>query len=417
MKLHPIVAALKKHKAGTAMIVLQIALTLAVMSNAMFMIQIKSARMGRPTGIEEDRIVFVHSDDSGSTTSAAPDAVASRIRADLQAIMHVDGVESAYASNALPLSDLGWQLQVGLTPGNIRNSPISFYAANADTIQSLGLRLLEGRNFTAEEIQAKKMSDVMQPPVVIITRQVAERLFGQSDPLGKSVYFSGATAPSRVIGVVDRLQSPFSQARSDNMVWGAALIPWMLISPERYYVVRSKSGVLGRVAARVEDALYSVDPLRVIPDGTDGAARGVITFKDIREQAYRGDVAVSSLTATVGLVLLFTCSAGIAGLSSFWVRQRRRQIGVRRALGATSNDILRYFLVENLILTGTGVLLGAGLAFVLNVYLMQSLELPRLSAGYVAIGTVVMFVVSICAVLPTALRAARVPPITAIRDI
>ncbi len=77
---------------------------------------------------------------------------------------------------------------------------------------------------------------------------------------------------------------------------------------------------------------------------------GVQTFADIRAIAYNSDRGMAILMSAISTILLIITGAGIVGLTSFWVGQRRKQIGVRRALGATRHDILSYFLTENLLI-------------------------------------------------------------------
>jgi len=108
---------------------------------------------------------------------------------------------------------------------------------------------------------------------------------------------------------------------------------------------------------------------------------------------------------------------GIVGLASFWVQQRRRQIGVRRALGATRGDILSYFQTENFLIVSGGIVLGMVLAFAINLLLMQHYELPRLPLYYLPIGALSLYVIGQLAVLGPALRAAAVPPVEATRSV
>jgi len=108
-------------------------------------------------------------------------------------------------------------------------------------------------------------------------------------------------------------------------------------------------------------------------------------------------------------------AAGIVGLTSFWVSQRHRQIGVRRALGARKIDILRYFLLENLLIVGCGSIVGVLCAFGLNEWMMKHYEMDHLSPLYVALGVLAMVVLGQTAVLLPARRASRVPPIVAAR--
>jgi putative ABC transport system permease protein len=119
------------------------------------------------------------------------------------------------------------------------------------------------------------------------------------------------------------------------------------------------------------------------------------------------------LAAAAGLLLV--TAVGIAGLASFWVQQRRRAIGIRRAVGATRRDILRYFQAENALIVGGGIAAGAVLAFVLNLALMTRDELPRLPWPYLPLGAAALWLLGQLAVLGPALRAAAVPPVVATR--
>src|SRR5690606_19364891 len=107
---------------------------------------------------------------------------------------------------------------------------------------------------------------------------------------------------------------------------------------------------------------------------------------------------------------------GIVGLANFWVQQRNKQIGIRRALGATRRDILRYFQLENFMLATIGIVLGMGLAYGLNQVLMERYELARLPLLYLPVGAVVLWALGQAAVYWPARRAASVPPAVATRS-
>ncbi|XWO47258.1 FtsX-like permease family protein [[Pseudomonas] boreopolis] len=118
---------------------------------------------------------------------------------------------------------------------------------------------------------------------------------------------------------------------------------------------------------------------------------------------------------TVSVVVLLVTAIGIASLTVYWVEQRTRQIGIRRALGATRGQILRHFLLENLLVAGTGVLLGLPLAVLANNALMSYYELPRLPWTWLPVGAGVLLALGQCAVLWPARRAAALPPAVATR--
>lgn len=108
--------------------------------------------------------------------------------------------------------------------------------------------------------------------------------------------------------------------------------------------------------------------------------------------------------------------AGIVGLTSLWVGQRTRQIGVRRAIGARKIDILRYFQIENLLIAAGGAVVGSLFAFGLSEWLMRHYEMMPLPPFYVAVGVVAMLVLGQTAVLVPARRASNVPPFVAARS-
>ena len=97
--------------------------------------------------------------------------------------------------------------------------------------------------------------------------------------------------------------------------------------------------------------------------------------------------------------------------------QRRRTIGIRRALGATRRNVLNYFQTENFLLATLGIALGMVLAYGINLFLMLHYELPRLPAVYFPIGALALWVIGQLAVLGPALRAAAVPPVVATRSV
>jgi putative ABC transport system permease protein len=150
--------------------------------------------------------------------------------------------------------------------------------------------------------------------------------------------------------------------------------------------------------------------MRIIP-----AHDGVMTFAQVRQRAYDADYGMAILMGLVSAVLLVITAAGIVGLTSFWVGQRRRQIGVRRALGARQRDILGYFLTENLLISLCGVALGVVLAVSMNLWLVFRLGSQPISLDYLVAGVVLLLLLGQGAVLAPALRASRVSPVEATR--
>jgi len=418
MAIHPILSALRRHKTGTILIALQIALTLAIVCNALFIIRTQFEQMGRPTGLDEHNLLMVATTQSGidSSTDAGKATLDASIRADLAALRQLPDVIDAYETRSLPLSGGLWGLGVRLMPSGAYGSHTTYFQADEHTLATLGLRLVAGRNFRSDEIGEDDDFGVLQPAVIIVSKHLADSLFPRGDALGKQIYFTSATKPSTIVGIVERMQTSSTYSGTDSRTWNTTLVPVRLVTPSRYYVVRTRPGRMAAATQSIPAALYAQDPQRVIPDGSGGDDAGVRGFAQIRAEAYQGDRTLAMLMGVISIILLAVTGCGIAGLSSFWVGQRRRQIGVRRALGATRRDIVRYFLIENALISVAGVIVGILLAFEFNGWLMGQFELTRLSPVYVLIGVVMLLLLSQGAALAPALRAARIAPVEAIRS-
>ncbi|GGA24689.1 ABC transporter permease [Dyella nitratireducens] len=405
MHIRPIASALWHHKGGTALIVLQIALTLAIVCNALCIIHTRVARLSRPSGVDEASVLAIQNQWLGDP---APQPAKALMASDLETLRQVPGVVDAYASNAFPLGDGGWSKGVRYTVD--QPSPASFtaiYFADEHTLATLGLKLVAGRNFRADEIGDMGARDTLLPRVIIITKALANRLFPDGHALGKQICI-GSAPSSTIIGVVERMQT-WIGSYSEAWVEQSTLVPFRLLASGTVYLVRAQPGLLERVVRMGPQALVAANPLRVI------GSEDVRTYEQIRATTYRKDRGMAILMGGICAVLLATTAAGIVGLTSFWVSQRRRQIGVRRALGATQGDILGYFCTENLLISVGGVCVGAMLTMALNALLVDRFEMQRLSLAYVVVGMVALLLLGQSAVLVPAWRASRLSPVEATR--
>ena len=416
MNLHPILAALRKHKAGVALIALQIALTLAIVCNAVFIIGKRIQRVERPTGLNESNLFLVTQQWVGAPTgddAESVDKLDNMLRADLDTIRRIPGVESVTTMNSIPLLNSSWTGSMSTKPGSgeIRGDlHTAYYFGDENMLKTLGLHLVAGRGFQAGDIRHQGFRDQHTPDVVIVTKAIADKLF-PGGAVGKAVYLNGQSKPSTIIGVVERLQVPATGSWANNFTWYSTLVPARLNANFSRYVVRTKPGQLQSVMHAVTPALYKTQPLRVLDDDS------VRSFGQIRAQAYRSDIGMAVLMGAICLILIAVTSAGIVGLTSFWVGQRRKQIGVRRALGARKIDILHYFQTENLMIAGGGAVLGIAMAVGLNMLLMQRFEMDRLPILYVLLGVVVVVGISQAAVFVPARKASNVSPVEATRSV
>lgn len=409
LQIKPILAALKRHKPGTILIALQIALTLAIVCNALFIIQQRLDRIARPTGLDESNLLTIQN----RWVGVDDDKTGPLIRADVQAIRELPGVQDAISINSYPLRGGGWSTGVRTNPDAKKSEThTTQYFVDDHALATMGVKLVAGRNFRSDEIKEIDPKAVVSAPQIIVTKTLADKLFPDGSGLGKVVYVDDGTNPSTIIGIVERLEVPWNSSWSDVFLDNAVLEPYQLTGGGTSYMIRSKPGQLAAITKSVPEALYKLNRMRVIPP-----ERGVRTYDVVRAQAYKSDRGMAILMGVVCLVLLGITAAGIVGLTSFWVGQRRKQIGVRRALGATQRDILSYFLTENLLIGLAGVVVGALLAIGMNLWLVTQFEMARLSMVYVLAGVVALLLLGQGAVLAPAMRASRVPPVEATRSV
>jgi putative ABC transport system permease protein len=322
-------------------------------------------------------------------------------------------VQDAAPTNSFPLHGTGWDNFIKLQPDQVKMTTDSaIYFSDDHTLATLGTHLIAGRNFTASEIGAQQPRDAMHSAQVIISKDMAQRLYPDGSALGKTIYVSMGRTPSTVIGITDTLQAHMVGSWAGPYAYNAVLVPARLLNDYTYYVVRARPGQLAAALRDAPKALYAQSRMRII-DRKDG----VMTFAQVRQHAYERDVGMAILMGIISVVLLAITAAGIVGLTSFWVGQRRKQIGVRRALGATRGDILNYFLTENLLIGIGGVLVGAVLAIGINLWMVTQFEMARLSLAYVVVGVVALLLLGQGAVLAPALRASQVSPVEATRSV
>jgi putative ABC transport system permease protein len=408
MQIRPILAAMRHHKAGTILIAFQIALTLAIVCNALFIIQQRVTRVMRPSGVDEANL-FVITNDWADKSSLQN--IGAQIKSDLIALKQLGTVQDAYATNSFPLRGHGWDNYVRLSPDQIHmTADASIFFADDHTLDTLGVKLAEGRNFTPDEVRDITATTSSPWPEVIITKALAQKAFPGGHAVGKPLYVTNDSTPSIVVGVTDALQSHMMDSDSTPYAYDAVLVPGHLLTTTTSYVIRARPGELAAAMREAKNALIAQSRMRII-DPKDG----IMTYAQVRAKAYERDYGMAVLMGVVSAVLLAITAAGIVGLTSFWVGQRRRQIGIRRALGATRGDILSYFLTENAMIGAAGVIVGIVLALSINLWMVMRFEMARLSAIYILAASVILLLLGQGAVLAPAWRASRVSPVEATR--
>jgi putative ABC transport system permease protein len=403
MELGPIWRAMTRNKVGAILIALQIAVTMAIMVNAISIMQDKGRLMARPSGLDEAHIFSIR-----STGFAEDFNERVTIEEDLAELRGMPGVINATQVNAVPLSGSGWGMGLQLEPGaEIDATSTGLFFIDEHGLETFGVDLIAGENFTATDITWRDRGATAWPDKTIVTRALAEALF-PDDPmsaLGQTVYIDDEE-PMTVTGIVEKMQGSWPSWDGFEKVM---LVPQRLSEFSTLYMIRTEPGLRDALMPQVEELLAGRNKGRIL--------RSLRSMDEIRERAYRDESSmISILTFTIVLLVAIT-SLGIVGLASFSVSRRTRQIGTRRALGATRLAILRYFMTENFIISLLGVMIGAALTIGLNILMIESFSLERIAWYLVPAAMLAMLGIGQAAVYGPARRASAVPPAIATRNV
>ncbi|MDM4768033.1 FtsX-like permease family protein [Pelomonas sp. SE-A7] len=408
MDLMPILATLKRHKTAAGLIVLQVALTCAIVCNALFLISQRVERISEPSGMADDELVLV------STTGVAPSQnPEAQTKVDIAALRGVPGVSGVAVMNQIPFGKQYSQSGLRRTEDeNTEGVGVARYSASEDTVKVLGLRLVEGRDFDAGEyVDAATFGETQDArlPGILINQALAKRMFPGESPLGKKLWgVAGGNGGTPVIGVVEKFVSPQPGQGANSDSEYTMLMPVRESFRSGGYVLRVDPARRDQILKEAVAALDRAGPGRILRENQ--------SLADMRAKYYAEDRNMVGLLVGVCVALLLVTAFGIVGLASFWVQQRTRMIGTRRALGATAGQIRRYFQTENFLLTSAGLILGMGAAYGISLLLMKNYELPRLPLMYLPVGCLALWLLGQLAVLSPARRAAALPPVAALRS-
>lgn len=398
----PMVSSMLRNKTGPLLVALQIAVTLAIVINSLYIILQRIDKMNRDTGIDVENVIVAYVRGFGTGFD-----VVNSITNDIDLIKSIPGVVAATVANHVPLSGSGSGTILRTVPDETVD-PVNTgrFHWSEEGLDALGVELSRGRNFFPEEVHySLPTSDEGAPPSVLVTQELANRLFGDEDALGKTVYW-GSMEPSTIVGIIGHMQG--SWVNWDNLN-NVVVQPGKPAYTTNKYIIRVEPGMRDELLPLIEARLAESNRRRVV--------KNVQALEDMAARSYRDDRGMAIILAIVISLLIGLTALVIVGLTSFHVSQRTKQIGTRRALGAKRSDIIRQFMLENWLITSAGALLGVVLTVLVAYWLEVSFSLPRLDWRYLPAGIAILWLLSSLAVIEPARRAARVPPAVATRSI
>ena len=421
MEFGPILRAIRRNKVRYGLIVAEIALTLAIVVNCINMIREARREMAIESGFDDANILSVRSTpfDEAFRDAGYRD---NEVHRDMDVLRRIPGVKAVSNSRFLPWQGGGSSMEtrpLGSKGKMLRNQ---VYNADEGTLDALGAMLVEGRNFTRDETDAEtvRMRNALAAnrPVgsdsrprdklsqdVVISKAFANLLFSDGKALGKQLEDEDGDQYV-VVGVIDRFYNPYGWPIHEYVMFFAGRAH--SFEGGAPYLLRVEPGQSRAVQAAIEKTLTSAN---------NGRNVKVTPLPEIKQRFQSTSALLVRILSLVIALLVFVTSLGIVGMTVFSVAERTRQIGTRRALGAQKADILRYFLLENWLLTGMGLVLGSLCAFGLNILLVSKLSGTRIAPELVLGGVLCLWAAGLAATFFPALKGVRVPPAVATRNI
>ncbi|HEY7885200.1 MAG TPA: FtsX-like permease family protein [Cellvibrionaceae bacterium] len=398
MHLFPLLKMLWRSKIGPALIILQLALSIAIISNALFFVNNRIEQTSRPTGIDQAQLARVWVKDGAESSE-----LQQMVSRDIAALKTLTGIESAAPMGSVPFSHSGYSsgfhnLHASAGDAGRLRTPAGVVETDHRAVDTLGLKLIAGRNFLPEEVVYFTRENTPASAHAIISQSVAEQVFPGASAVGNTIYLAGEI-PLMVVGVVEDFLGYFpSLDFAQRNVLISAIEKKISIN----YVLRTEASKVDSLLYDAEKMLRGLDGERIVGEAA--------TISQLIKNHYHADYAMIILLLVVMSLLVLTNMLGIVGITTFWVNQRRRQIGIRRALGATRAAIIRLFLLENTLLVAAATLLGAFIAFWASHLLVQRYAFELLPWHYVPLAGLAVLVIALAAATLPARRAALISP-------
>ena len=403
MEFGPIFRALFNNRTRFWLILIEVALTLAIVVNCTSIFLEKRQSFLAPTGMDTDNILAITTEPFGENF-ADEEFVESVGENDLRLLRSHPSIIDATPIHFFPLSGSGSSIGQKAAGSEIDTVEVGYFMVDEHGIDTLGTNLIEGRNFNSSDIELS--SDYDAPQNIIITKAFADRVFPDGNVIGSRLSNRDNEHTGTIIGVIDSMSNSWPRA---GMGGQTMLLPGKpRDNREMNYLVRAKPGTIDTLYTELDELLVSLENDRIVT---------VRTLTEIKLRYFRRTLMAMKIWAAVVVLMIIVTSLGIVGLTSFSVTQRIREIGTRRALGATRVAILRYFLLENWLITTLGLTIGTLLTILLNYILVQYAEAPKIDWVLMAGGATVLWAAGLLAALFPALRATTVTPEIATRTV
>src|SRR6266550_1646329 len=401
MPIGPIVRAMNHNRTRVLLIVLEIAFTLAIVTNCVNMIVDERSKMARKSGFDDDNLLRVRSAPF-APEFREPQYILNHVDSDLRVMRAVPGVRGVVNTNFVPWQGGGSSGTVKIAGTKTVPVRSQIYYYKGDLLGTLGTKLIEGRDFVPNDYDYDQVKD--NPKVVIVSRKLAELMFKTAHVVGKQI--DDGQSVYTIVGVMDPFYNPYGWPIHEYVVFGPSTVGGFAHGTR--FLVRTEPGAMKSVASGLETAMKKSNGGRVIT---------TTTISEIKDNFNSGGRLVQKGMTAVIALLVFVTALGIIGITSLSVAERTKQIGTRRALGATRRNILAHFILENWMVTTAGLVLGIAATYGLNFFLVTHVSGVKMDWRYVVVGMVLLWINGVVATIPPAMRGASVSPAVATRSV
>ena len=405
LDLGPLLRTLRRQPMVFALVVLEIAAGVATISSLLMAGRWYGRTAERPSGLDEDNLVLVSTYTPGTAgperdPASVERSVTAQQEEDRRRLRALPDVE-AVAPLTITILDDRWCY------------PTLFAGRQAGASTSGPSRIMGWTIYSDDELLAAMRLPILAGEAprpgrtdgALVTRSFAEQTFGAIERAPGSTLTSEQSAPTTILGVVADVQM-----RMPFMPNGRAVAFLFAPAPfdhEARLLVRARPGQRAAVLDRARAAFAADTATRFVE---------VRAFDSSDSLHHRIGSGLLRMLEVFGVMLGVVVLMGALASTWFLVAQRTRQIGIRRALGATRADMVVYFLLESTVTTALGSALGVLGAFVLYLMMRKVFLGISFDLGLMGVTLVLLSVASILATLIPALRAARVPPGVASRS-
>jgi macrolide transport system ATP-binding/permease protein len=329
---------------GSNLVVLELAVAVVLLVGAGLLGKSFYRLLQVDIGFQPDHLAIVDVAAPGARYGKDEQAVALG-RQVVSRLASLPGVSSAAISTELPLRGNGnttWIRVVG-RPYHGEHNEVNERSVSSGYFTTIRAKILRGRSFTDGE-------DASKPPVVVINQTMARQYFPDEDPIGKRIGDPGLTpgAILEIVGVVDDIR----EGALDERVWPAEYVPINDDPHTSFSVVVRTSQVEQSLLPTLVAAIHQIDP----DIGTTGESTMTDRVND-SQTAYMHRSSAWLVGGFAGMALLLG-ALGLYGVIAYSVSRRRREVGIRMALGARSGSVYWLILKEAGLLTAIGIATG-----------------------------------------------------------